>query len=367
MSLFSIVVINTAPGCDDEVEQNITVSGCTSYRIKLVPGSEALGPFNVYVDASLYYSAVTRTVMLTGVTVNLDCPTPTPTITPTITPTNTPTNTTTPSVTPTNTATPSITPTNTSTPGTTPTATPTMTNTPTFTSTPTVTPTNTQTPTVTQSPTNTQTPTTTPTPTPTNLPFSAYLFPEPLDSASQADLGQYLFDNGADWYGFGNSGGVPSTTNYSTNMLTYLQYSGWTGNVGNFITNVNNFAGPIRQSSGSGTDTYGCIQNQYTFGSIRVQTSDVNPNVQYNYTIWVPLAGVGGTLTNMTVDIGQSAPCNSTILDNGIPDTGLVAINVTVPSGQVIPAGNYRVLWNFTIPPSLPLGTSIYFKGDTKT
>jgi hypothetical protein len=336
MPVYSISVINTAPGCDDEVEQSITADFCSSYNIKLVPGSGALGPFNVFVDNIIYYSAVTRANMLVGVTVNLDCPTPTPTKTPTSTPTNTPTVTPTPGVTPTNTPTNTTTPTNTSTP----------------------TPTNT--------PTVTQTSTGTPTPTPTNLPFSAYLFPEPLDSTSQAQLGQYLFDNGSTWFGFGNSGGVPSSSNYANNMLTYLQFSGWTGGNGNFITNVNNLAGPIRQAAGTGLDIFGCIQNQYTFGSIEVELTEINPAVQYNYTIWIPLDGVGGTLTNMTVDIGQATPCTSTILDGGIPESALAAINVTVPFGQIIPSGQYRVLWNFTIPTSLPLGTSIYFKGEGK-
>lgn len=283
----------------------------------------------------------------------------TPTIdpTPTITPTNTVTPSNTPTTTPTNTVTPTVTPTNTLTPGLTPTTTPTNTDTPT--ATPTTTPTTT--------PTNTQTPTNTLTPTPTNLPFSAYLFPEPLDGASQLTLGQYLFDNGSSWFGFGNSGGVPSTVDYATNMLLYLQFFGWTGSSGNFITNVNSLNGPIRQNVGSGTDIFGCVQNQYTFGSIEVNLTEINPTVQYNYTIWVPLDGVGGALTNMTVDIGQITPCTSTILDGGIPDTGLAAINVTVPSGQIIPAGQYRVLWNFTLPAALPLSNSIYFKGETKT
>jgi hypothetical protein len=181
------------------------------------------------------------------------------------------------------------------------------------------------------------------------------------------NLGQYLYDNGADWYGFGNSGGVPNTTNYSNNMLIYLQYSGWSGSNNNFITNVNNLSGPIRQSIGVGVDSYGCAQNQYTFSTIKVETFNVNPDVQYNYIIWVPLEGVGNSLNNITVDIGQSSPCTNSILDNGIPDTILASINVNVPSGRIIPSGNYRVLWNFTLPPSLPLGTSIFFKGDTKT
>jgi hypothetical protein len=285
----------------------------------------------------------------TGVVTPIPSLTPTISVTPTInpTPTNTPTNTTTPSITPTNTGTPGLTPTNT----------PTNTSTPT--TTPTITPTNTA--------TTTQTPTNTSTPTPTNLPFSAYLFPEPLDATSQMTLGQYLFDNGSSWYGFGNMGGVPSTVDYANNMLIYLQFPGWAGSSGNFITNVTTLNGSIRQAAGTGTDVYGCIQNQYTFGSIEVDLTEINPSIQYNYTIWIPLAGVGGSLTNMTVDIGQITPCTSTILDGGIPDTGLAAINVTVPSGQLLPAGQYRVLWNFTLPAAVPLGNSIYFKGETKT
>lgn len=258
------------------------------------------------------------------------------------TPTNTPTNTLTPTNTPTQTCTPTITPTNTSTQG----------------LTPTITPTNTITPTI--------TPTNTPTITPTNLPFSAFIFPEPLDSVSQQQLGQYMFDNGSSWYGFGNSGGVPSNVDYANNMLIYSQFSGWTGGSGNFITNAFSLNGAIRQGSGTGLDSFGCVQNQYTFGTIEVNTTKVNPSIQYNYTIWIPLAGVGGSLTNMTVDIGQSAPCSNTDSDSFIPDPTLSVLNVTVPSGQLLPAGIYRVLWNFTMPQSLPLVSSIYFKGESK-
>jgi hypothetical protein len=277
-------------------------------------------------------------------------PTPTPTVTPTLTPGLTPTATETPTQTPTNTATPTntqtSTPTNTATPGFTPSQTPTNTTTPTNTETP--------------------TPTTTPTVTPTNLPFSAFIFPEPLDSVSQAQLGQYMFNNGSSWYGFGNSGGVPSTVNYANNMLIYSQFSGWTGGNGNFITNVTYLNGSIRQLPGSGVDSFGCVQNQYTFGTVEVNTTEINPAIQYNYTIWIPLAGVGGSLTNMTVDIGQATPCSSTDSDSIIPDPTLSVLNVTVPSGQILPAGVYRVLWNFTMPQSLPLTSSIYFKGESK-
>ena len=330
MSIYSILVTNNAPGCTTEIEQDLSVTECSQYLVSLTPTSPSLGPFNIYLNDVIYYSAVTRNDFLLGVVVSIECTTPTPT------------------------------PTNTSTP--TPTINETPTPTPTNTGSPTPTPTTNETPTPT--PTNTGTPT--PTPTSIGETFKAYLFPEPLDSVSQESLGQYLYDNGADWYGFGNSGGVPSTVNYANNMLLYVQYLGWSGLSGNFVSNVNDLSSNIRQLPGVGFDTYGCPQNQYTFGSVAVLPTNVNTSVQYNYTIWIPLAGVNNTLTNITVDIGPSQ-CDSTILQNGIPDTNLVLINVSVPAGQVIPEGDYRVLWNFRIPAALPLTTSIFFKGDTKT
>jgi hypothetical protein len=369
MSTYSILVTNDALGCTSEIEQQLSVSGCSQYIVRLTPNSNSIGPFNVYLDDTIYYSAVTRNNLLDGVVLVIQCgtPTPTPTITQTPTPTNTPTIGATPTQTPTNTETPTQTPTNTptptqtGTPGLSPTQTPTNTETPT--QTPTQTPTNTETPT--QTPTNTLTPTQTPSQT-TNL-FKAYLFPEALDSTSQDSLGQFMFDNGADWYGFLNSGGIPGSTNYESNMLTYIQYPGWTGSSGNFITSVTNLTGAIRQTSGSGTDTFGCPQNQYTFGTIEVTTTDVNPNEQYDYSVWIPLAGVGNTLTNMTVDVGSSSPCTNNIFSDAIPDLGNAAIDVNVPTGSILPAGTYRVLWNFVVPSTIPLGASIYFKGDTKS
>jgi hypothetical protein len=167
---YSILVTNNAPDCNSEIEQQLSVTGCTTYIVRLASNSNALGPFNVYVDTSIYYSAQTRTQMLNGVVVDFLCVTPTPTPTPTITPTITPTNTETPTNTPSETATPTVTATNTETPTNTPseTATQTPTNTETPTNTPSETPTQTPSETATQTPTNTETPTQTPTNTPTN-------------------------------------------------------------------------------------------------------------------------------------------------------------------------------------------------------
>jgi len=408
MSTYSITVTNNAPGCNNQIEQQVTVTGCTSYIVRLAQNSNALGPFNVYVDSVIYLSAQTRTEMLNGVVVTLQCGTPTPTPTPSITPTNQ-----TPTVTPTNTSTPTITPTNTSTPTVTPTITSTSTVTPTVTSSPTVTPTITATPTITptitptpglspsQTPTSTTTPTITPTTTttPTNTPtstttptitptstttptvtptitpspssaaFYGYLFPEPQDSTSQNNLGQFMFDQGATWYGWGNTG-VPAGPSYASDMAIYAQFSGWTGSNGNFITSVSTLSGAIRQSSGAGTDSYGCAQNQYTFGSIPVTTLQVNTTIQYTYTVWVPLAGVGGVMNNMTVDVGFGSACSTSVINAGVPDAGNAAVNVVVPSGCAIPAGTYRVLWMnelYSEPSSPPLTTTFWVKGNTKS
>ena len=227
MALYSILVTNNYDGCTTEIEQQVDVTSCTNYIVRLTSNSNALGPFDVFVDSVIYYSAQTRTEMLNGVVVTLNCVTPTP------------------SITPTNTPTPSITPTI----GLTPTPTPTVTETPTNTPTPGGGPTPTPTPTVTTTPTETPTNTPTPTSTPPVV-YYAYIFPEPLDSTSQASLGQYLYSSGSTWYGYGNSGGAPSITNYSNNLEIYANYSGWTDGGGNFVTPVTSFIGPLRQTVG---------------------------------------------------------------------------------------------------------------------
>ena len=151
-TLYSVFVVNNAPGCNNtEIEQQLPVTGCTTFIIRLSQNSNALGPFDVFYGlsgtplsaATTLITGQTRTQMFNGVLLTLECATPTPTPTPTVTPppstpTQTPTNTQTPSVTPDVTPTPSHTPTYT--PSETPTQTPSGTpaNTPTPTSTPSI-------------------------------------------------------------------------------------------------------------------------------------------------------------------------------------------------------------------------------------
>ncbi len=356
------------------------------YILRISPNSNATGPFDVYTgDTSItapVYSSATFDDMIVGVTldlpgsptgviyqiyvVNLEegcddnfqqqvvlvTETTTSPITPSLTSTNTPTPTITPSVTVTQT--PGLT----STP--TPSVTPTLTQTPTFTPSETLTPT--PTPSITSSETPTPTPTVTPTITPSTTPFSyrAYLFPEPQDSTSRNDIGQYMYDGGKTWFGWGNTG-VPGSLNYSDNMDYYAHYSGFTnGSSGNFITQVSLLNSPMFQSSS--IDSYGCPINQYGFGTININGSLVNSNVKYFYTIWLPLDGMNGTMSEMTVNVGTN-PCSYNIGADLIPDS-IKQTNVTVTSGAAIPSGTYRVLWidpNLHIPNTLPLGTGLYF------
>ena len=264
-----------------------------------------------------------------------------------------------------------VTPTVTKTPTMTPmTATPTVTKTPT--TTPTVTPTLTinASPTVTPTITKTITPTYTPTVTPTTPAYSAYIFAEPQDSTSSNDLGQFMYDNGStNFFGFANSG-VPSTVDYANNLIIYANYPGFiSGSTGNFITPASSLTSYIRQLPGAGIDTFGCVQNKYTFGSIQITTTDVNPNVDYFYSIWIPLAGVGGSINNMTVDITLGSACDGSIVSSTYPSPSLAAINVNIPLGSAIPAGIYRVLWmpvNGLQPPGLPMESNLFFKGNSK-
>lgn len=211
MPLYPVIVVNTALGCDNFIEQQISADTCSNYIVRITPNTNAVGPFDVYLNttgSTPIWSAQTRTQMLNGVVVPIGpCLTPTPTITPSpqtptptptytpssVTPTPTPTYTETPTQTPTPTTTPpetppspesTTTPTPTLTETETPTPTPTLsidvtptqtgTETPTPTETPTFTPTETQTPTPTTSigasPTATETQTPTPTETPTETP-----------------------------------------------------------------------------------------------------------------------------------------------------------------------------------------------------
>jgi hypothetical protein len=330
MSIFSILVTNNAPGCVSEIEQQLTVTACTQYLVSLTSNSTSLGPFNIYLDDVIYYSAVTRNNFLDGVVVNVDCTTPTPTPTQTMTPT----------------------PTQTVTPGLSPSQTPTITPTPTQTGTSALTP----------------TPTSTPTPTPTIAAFYAYIFAEPQNSTDDTDLLNFATTGGAiDWYSY-YSATVPNNNSgsYSNDLDVYAHQPSFINGTGDFVK-PDDLKAPIAQVNGQIIN--GLSQSIYTFGSIEVNSSMVTPSEEYFYTIWIPLNGVNGSLTDMTIDVGTNLGGDE-IYSNIGTIVGTTALNVNVTSGAAIPAGTYRVLWvspQFILPILTPLSGSLYFRGDTKS
>ena len=253
---------------------------------------------------------------------------------------------------PTPTPTPTITPTPTLTPGLSPSPTPTLTTTPTIT------------PTKTSSPT----PTPTITPSPTQGLYYAYLFAEPQTSTDDATLLAYASANGAvQWWSFWGLSSPPNNSggNYSNDLDVYVHQPSFVSGGGNFVTPVT-FSSLIAQTPGQVIN--GLPQNIYTYGSIQVSSTVVNSSIQYFYSIWIPLAGVGGAISDMTNDVGTLAGSQDIYANIGTV-TSLTALNVTVTSGAAIPAGTYRVLWvspQYTLPGGTPLTGSLFFRGETK-
>lgn len=346
MSLYNIFVVNTAPGCDTLVEQQLTVTGCTTYIVRLAQNSNALGPFDVYYGTSIYLSAATiyasaqtRTQMFNGIVISLECTTPTPTPTPTVTPTTqtptpTPTNTETPTETPTNTPTPSVTATNTATPSETPT------NTPTPTETPTETPT----------PTNTPTPTSTP---PVSL--LAYLFIEPTTANTQ--FNGWMVSQGSPGFFGGFSNGYAVSTNpvtFNQQMNIYIQYSGWGGNAPSVgVANVSSTSG--------GNDSFGNPINAYLFQTYQVSAGTCASNAWYTWII-----PTGSTNNQKISQIGYNNAGNPNSLTAVNMQSSVYNLTVTT-TGSTIPIGDYRVYTTYTSPTFRINGSvnDIYFKGNT--
>jgi hypothetical protein len=77
MILHSIIVVNLFSGCTNNlIEQQFTVSECTQKKVSLNLNSNQLGPFAIYVDttgSTPIFSSVTRSQLMSGVTVNIEC------------------------------------------------------------------------------------------------------------------------------------------------------------------------------------------------------------------------------------------------------------------------------------------------------
>ena len=322
----------------------------------LVPPRQVYGTYTIYT----YEDKCTNFLQVPRPT-----PTPTPTVTPTRTPTPTPTTTPTPTPSydpckvPTPTPTPSVSVTLTPTPTPTPTTTctnpcgcPSPSKTPKPSKTPTPTPTCTN-PCGCISPTPTNTPTNTPTPTPTPQPSNfAYLFIEPESGSTQ--IGQYLYDNGVNFFGFSNAS-QPSQnqTQFNIDMNRYVNYSGWTnGQFPSIITQT------VPTTTG-GVDSFGNPIVAYNF-----LTTEVPQNLIQSVAWYTWIIPVTSTNNGIQVEIGFNLDGDPNDLTPINTESTIYSYTFTY-TGSTIPAGIYRVYTTF---PNQIFRVSnfysIYFKGN---
>ena len=215
--------------------------------------------------------------------------------------------------------------------------------------TPTQTPTSTVTPTVTTTPTSTPTPTVTP--SEAGLP-PAYLLIEPTSDAT--NIGTFMFNAGATWYGFTNGSGPLDDFDVLTYM-NYFQQNEGTGNVPSIVSVA------IPQSNG-GTDAEGNAIEQYKFTTVEIPSGTVNGNAWYTWL--VPTNSIGGIPSgNRQTQIEASygnGPQGLTAYDMAGTYYGYPVVN---PTGYA--PGTYRLYTTYSTQTFRLNNTSttIYFKG----
>lgn len=169
--LYNISVVNTEPGCDSNfIQKTVSITGCSeTIVLRLSASSNATGPFDVYTGSTSTttppLSGLTKSQMVSGVSLLLAGDDPSACITPSQTPT----------------------------------------------------------PTVTVTPT----PTPSATPPPSAAVYSAYLFIEPL--SLNLVIGQYMTNQGVGFPGFSNQWGPDTSdaTQFNLDMNAYVSFPGW--------------------------------------------------------------------------------------------------------------------------------------------
>ena len=222
-------------------------------------------------------------------------------------------------------------------PSATPTSTPTTTPTPTVTPTVSVTPSVsfTPTPSVTSSVTPTTSFTPTPTKTPTVTPSSAANSPAYLLIENEADasnIGTFMFNAGASFYGFNNGSGPTSSSDMASYMSYFNQNAG-TELVPAIVTS------DIPQNSG-GDDSFGNPIEQYKFLTVEIPSGTVSGNAWYTWLI--PDESIGGPGTaNRAREIEVSYGSGAQGLSSKIMTTAYFNYTVVNPTGYL--NGTYRV------------------------
>ena len=263
----------------------------------------------------------------------------------------------TPTVTPTNTVTPSVTAD--VTPTVTPTNTPTNTVTPSVTATVTPTVTNTVTPTITSTPESTPEVTTTPTPTPTEVGLPpAYLLIEPASDA--ANIGTYMFNNGATgFFGFNNGSG-PTSSNEIRTYMNYYSANQGTGNVPLVISQT------IPQTSG-GNDSFNNAIQQYNFVTTKVTQGTVAGNAWYTWLIPDDsIGGVGTTDRLLSIDLSFNNGPQGFVTETMSSTFYNIGPMIFVVGSGAFAAGQYRLYTTYSSQPFSRNNTNgdLYFKGN---
>lgn len=77
MPTYTIIVSNNYSGCSETISEQVTVTGCTNFFLRIPTNSSAAGPFNVYTGSTSttpIYSGLTKQNLFSGVTISLECP-----------------------------------------------------------------------------------------------------------------------------------------------------------------------------------------------------------------------------------------------------------------------------------------------------
>lgn len=180
----------------------------------------------------------------------------------------------------------------------------------------------------------------------------AYLLIE-MD-ADATNIGTYMFNQGASWYGFSNS----STPTSDADLADYVDYFNLNAGTGNVpaIKSSN-----IPQASG-GNDSFGNAIEIYKFETTEIRSGTVNGNAWYTWLI--PDDSIGGTSSgNRQLEIEVSFGQGANNLSAKVMEVSYTGFTVVNPTGFL--NGTYRI---YTTNPSQEFrldntSTAIYFKG----
>jgi hypothetical protein len=170
-----------------------------------------------------------------------------------------------------------------------------------------------------------------------------------------ADIGQWMFDGGSNFYGFSNAS-QPSQnqTNFNLDMNRYVDFSGWTSGLFPQIIQQT-----VPQVSG-GEDLYDNAIQAYNFLTTKVPQNYVGGNAWYTWIIPVSLTN---NQRQVLIDVNTS---NGPNLMTAVGTEPTINTFTFTYSGATITPTVYRVYTTYPNPIFKITDTqNIYFKGNT--